>query len=448
MSGLLAIYKKQNVSAKLLKEISDKGLKSLSHRGSKACTPFLSDKNLHITDSANAEARMIISSCSDQNNESHIASHNGNILLFEGRLINRSELCGLLSNVLTEELIDSEIVIRLLEKSGTNCLKLLKGFWSLIYFDSENKSIYGARDHFGNRTMYFCNTGGQFALASESRALYSLFDDVRSLNKDTIIDFLLWGNIGQADQYFFNDIHSIEPAHLVKYETESNKLTVERYYSLAYNQSNISYSAINENQYLNKLRSLISDSVKENINLFGGSLAIGVSGGMDSSALICTAKKTNPDRTLVAYTTTDEYDGGEAYWAEKVVRHTGAEWIKVMCTANQIIEKSDAVSRVHSTPLYNPSSLAQYRVMEEVKKQGQTVIIDGQGGDEMLGGYQIYFPLFLKTLRKSGEWKNWKNELWQVENSGMTKKEMFMRRLKLWAKAHYYTPQVLAQKKR
>ena len=448
MNGLLAIYKKQDTPSTLLKDIYNKGLKSLSHRGNKACTSFILDKNLQTTGSVEAAARMIIGSCSFENKESHVASYNGNMLLFEGRLVNRNELFEQLSTVPDDNISDAEIVIQLMKKSGTYCLKSLKGFWSLIYLDSTSKSIYGARDHFGNRTMNFCNTNNQFALSSESRTLYSIFEDARRINKDTVIDYLLWGSIGKSDQYFFSDIHSIKPSHFVKYELESDKLTVERYYTLPYNQSKITYSAINERQYTSKLYDLISDSVQKNLNLYDGALAIGVSGGMDSSALICTAKKTNPEKTLVAYTTTDEYDGGEVQWAEKVVRHTGAEWIKVVCTPKDIVEKLDSVNRAHSVPLYNPSSLAQYRVMEEVKKQGQAVCVDGQGGDEMLGGYQDYYPLFLKSLRKNGEWKNWNNELSQTVNAGISKKEILMRCLKVWAKKHYYTPQVLAKKKR
>ena len=472
MNGLLAIYKKQDTSFASLKEKLSKGLKTLSHRGNKLCTPFILDKNFQPVDPGRmadhgmaadfdgvtrsdatattneAGGRMIMGSCSFQSNESHIASHNGNILFFEGHLFNRNELCEQLSIASGDNTTDSEIVLHMFEKSGTNCFSSLKGFWSLIYFDSVNKSIYGARDHFGNRPMYFCNTGNQFALASESRTLYSLFEDARSINKDTVTDFLLWGNIGRLDQYFFNDIHTLMPSHFVKYEMESDILTIERYYAIHYNQSNVAYSAINEKLYINKLYDLISNSVQDNINLYDGAIAVGVSGGMDSSALICTAKKTNPNRTLVAYTATDNYDGGEAQWAEKIVRHTNAEWVKVVCTPEYIIEMLDTINRVHNIPLYNPSSIAQYKAIEEVKKHGQSVFIDGQGGDELLGGYPEYFPLFLKSLRKNGEWKNWKNELSQTGNSGITKKEIITRRLKLWAKTHYYTPQVLAQKKR
>jgi|GEM_PF-1432366 len=448
MNGLLAICKKQDAPTESLSKLLNKGLSTLSHRGDKTGVSLILNKDFQTLGTTDSLARIAAGSCSSGNDGHNVASHEGNTLLFEGRLLNKEELCKQLSTGGENDLTDSEIVFRLFENNGTNCLKSLKGFWSLIYFDSKNKIIYCARDHIGNRPMYFCNSDSQFAAASESRTLYSTCEDSRSINKNTVIDYLLWGNIGRADQYFFNDIHSVEPSHFVKYETVTDKLTIEKYYTLPYNRSNVAFSYVSEQQYINKLRDLLSDSVRSNLDLFDGPVAVGVSGGMDSSALICTAKKTNPDKTLVAYTTTDKYDGGEAYWAEKVVRHTGVEWVKVVCTSDHIVEKLDTVNRVQNIPVYNASSIAQYCIMEEAKSRGQGVFLDGQGGDEMLGGYQTFYSLLLRSLRRNREWKNLRSELSQIENSGMTKKDIFTRILKEWAKAHYYTPQVLARKKR
>ncbi|MDR2680225.1 MAG: asparagine synthetase B [Tannerella sp.] len=447
MNGLLSIYKKKDEQSSSLAETLHNGLKSLSHRGSDAVSSFIMDNRMQHAGKDDSPACLAMGSCSNPDDASHIASGKGNILFFEGKLINKADLCRQLA-IASGDINDAKVVMRLIETEGTACFKRLKGFWSLIYLDAGNKTIYGARDHFGCRTLYFCNSGNQFALASESRTLYTLFDDVRSINRYTVTDFLLWGNIGKADQYFFNDIHSLEPSHFVKYEIATGKLAVERYYTLPYSHSREPYNPLSEKQYLDQLSRLLTDSVSKNLQLFDGALAVGVSGGMDSSTLICAAKKADPQRTLVAYTTTDSYDGGEACWAEKVVRHTGVEWIKVLCTPEDILEKLYDVNRIHNIPLYNASSFAQYRMMEEIKKQGQAVFIDGQGGDEMFGGYPDYFPLLLQSLRKNGEWRNWRHELSQVGNSGMTAKDMFVRRLKLWAKTHYYNPQKLAQKKR
>jgi asparagine synthase (glutamine-hydrolysing) len=448
MNGLLSIYRKKDEQSSSLAETLHSGLKSLSHRGDAAVSSFIVDGRMQPAGMGNVPACLAMGSCSSRNDASHIASGKGNILFFEGKLINRADLCKQLAIASGDDTGDAEIAMRLIEAEGTACFRRLKGFWSLIYLDAGSKTIYGARDHFGCRTLYFCNSGKQFALASESRTLYALFDDVRSINRYTVTDFLLWGNIGRQDQYFFNDIHSLEPSHFVKYEITAGKLTVERYYTLPYNHSKESYNPASEKQYTDRLSSLLMESVDKNLQLFDGALAVGVSGGMDSSSLICAARKTDPQRTLVAYTTTDSYDGGEACWAEKVVRHTGVEWIKVLCTPENIVEKLYEVNRIHNIPLYNASSFAQYRMMEEIKRQGQAVFIDGQGGDEMFGGYPDYLPLLLQSLRRNGEWINWWRELSQVGNSGMTRKDMFTRCLKQWAKAHYYNPRKLAQKKR
>lgn len=448
MNGLVAIFKKQEVSAYCLTDLLETGLQSLTHRGGDARAIFLMDSRLRCVNRSLGQPEPGVSlglaSCSKQNDTTHIASYDRNMLFFDGCLLDKAELAGQLP-VAPEHVTDAELVLRLLEQQGVGCLKRLKGFWSLIYLDARNKTLYGARDHFGNRPMWFCHTGRHFALASEGRTLYSMLEDVRRINKERVIDFLLWGEIGRKDQYFFRDIHSLEPSHFVKYEMETDRLTVERYDTLPYNRSNTSYNVAAEKQYTDEIRRLMTDSVDKNLRLFDGSVAIGLSGGMDSSALACLARKTHPDKDVTAYTTTNEYDDGESRWAEIVVRHTGMEWVKVLCTPRQLIDDIKRLNGIHSAPIYNASSFTQYRLLEEMAKDGHTAVLDGQGGDEMFGGYQTYFPLFLRSLRKNGEWKNGWNELIHVRHSGMTLREMYMRMLKEWAKTHVYTPLRMAR---
>lgn len=441
MNGLIAVLEKQEDASCRLNEVLGVGLKALAHRGANQW------KNETVL--PETEVCLGMASCSKQNDTSHIASHNGNLLFFDGRLLDRVEVAERLSVARrTQTETEAEFVLYLLENHGVECLKLLKGFWSLIYVDAGNKTIYGARDHFGNRPMWFCNTGRHFALASEGRTLYSMLDDVRRINRDTVIDFLLWGNIGVKDQYFFQDIHSIEPSHFVKYEIETGRLSVERYYTLRYSRSREPFEIKDVWSYADDIYRLMADSVEKNLQSFNGPVAIGLSGGMDSSSLAFLAQKTHPDKEVVAYTTTNDYDGGEIKWAEKVVRHIGMEWVKVLCTPQQLLDDLKQVNSIHSAPIYNASSFTQYRLLDEMAKDGHTVVLDGQGGDEMFGGYQNYFPLFLRSLRKNGEWKNGWNELTHVANSGMTTREMCTRMLKEWAKNHYYTPHRLAKKQR
>ncbi|MDR3252262.1 MAG: asparagine synthetase B [Tannerella sp.] len=445
MNGLLAICRKTERTDSELSTLINKGLDTLSHRGADNRNIRLFDAGMKENESA---ASIALGSCSLLSDGSQSATDDdGDAILFDGRLLNKADLCsrlGLSSATLT----DAGVALQVLRRHKAEGFAMLQGYWSLIYLDAGENNIYGARDHFGARTLCYCDTGDTFALATESRTLYKLFDNVRGINRNTVIDFLLWGDIGSIDQYFFNDIHSIEPSYYVKYNVKTGHSSVAKYYTLPYSHENTSFKPSSEHEYLRRTRELITEAVSANLQVIDGPLAVGVSGGMDSSALICTARQIEPQRTIVAYTTTDKYDGGEVGWAEQVVRHTGAEWIKVVCTPEDIIEKLPEANRVHNVPLYNASSLAQFRIMEEIKKQGQTVFIDGQGGDEMLGGYQVYFPLHLQTLRKRFDLVSWWRELSSVTNSGLTVNEIIVRRLKLIGKATYYNPQRLAQSKR
>jgi len=443
MNGLLAICRKTEQNETEFRALINKGLDTLSHRGSGNRCIRLLDADMH--DSRNAISGL--GSCSPLSDGNIPQSASGDRILFDGRLLNKAKLCTCLG-LSPENVTDAEVALQVLHRHKAEGFAMLQGYWSIIYLDAAENNIYAARDHFGARTLCYCDDGNTFALATESRTLYKLFDSVRSVNRTTVIDFLLWGNIGSLDQYFFNDIHSIEPSYYIKYNVRTGHSSVAKYYTLPYAHENTGFKASAEKEYLRRTRELIAESVRANLQVIDGTPAIGVSGGMDSSALICTAREIDPQRTIVAYTTTDKYDGGEVGWAEKVVRHTGVEWIKVVCTAEDIVQKLSEANRVHNVPLYNASSLAQFRIMEEIQKQGQTVFIDGQGGDEMLGGYPAYFPLHLQALRKRGNLTGWLHELSNVANSGLTAKELFVRRLKLIGKALYYNPQRLAQSKR
>jgi len=445
MNGLLAVCKQKEIPFSDMKGLLDRGLDMMSHSRARARTFVLLNKKLQKEKDS---VRLALGACSSFNHYSNMASEDGDILIFEGRLLNKPNLLKYLSLNDGNNAPDAEVVLQLIKERGVYCFSLMHGFWSLIYLDAKNKTLYGARDHFGNRPLWFCHTPSHFAMASESRTLFSLCDDARTIDRNTVIDFLLWGNIGVRDQYFFNDIHSIEPSHYVKYEMETHRLKVERYYSFSYNRNTSPFNETYAIHYNNILCEKITDTVEKHLSLLSGTLAAGVSGGMDSSSLLCLSKKINPDRNFVAYTVTDNYDGGESVWAEKVVRHTGVEWVQVVCSADDIIEKLEPVNRLHNTPVYNASTLVQFRMMEEIQRQGQTVFFDGQGGDELFGGYPSYFPLFLQSLRKNGEWKRWWRELMRSGNSGLSAKELLSRRFKLWAKTHYYSPKVLAQKKR
>ncbi|MDR2384356.1 MAG: hypothetical protein LBD80_01650 [Tannerella sp.] len=448
MNGLLATYFKREFRAAEIEEFIAKGLNAMSHRGNVRKEALLLDKDLKVTETRSEVIKFLIAECSPEKSNVTGATVNEDcILIFDGKILNKSDLYYSLSGN-SDDKEDTYIIYLLFMKYGIECFKMIKGFWSIILMDRKNNIIYAARDHFGNRPLFFCNTSNRFSVATESRALYTMFDDCQSVNKNTVIDYLLWGDIGKFDQYFFNDIHSVEPSHYVKYEINTGKTSMEKYYTLSYDHTYSSYNEADEKKYLNKIRNLIAESVHANLQQFNGPVAIGVSGGMDSSSLICTARNTDPQKTIVAYTTTDKYDGGEAKWAEIVVRHTGVDWIKVVCTSEDIVEKLAFANKIHNIPLYNASSLVQYRIMEEIKKQGQAVFIDGQGGDEMLGGYPAYFPLHLKALRANGEWSAWWRELMRVENSGLSPKEMLVRRVKLIAKQVYYDSLKLALKAR
>ena len=380
---------------------------------------------------------------SEEKNEKQVAKRGNCWLIFEGKLFNQKNLISNHSE--TDSHSDADVVLELFLQKGTQSFVLLEGYWSVIAADMDKKKIYAARDHFGNRPLYYCKTDTQFGIASRSKTLFSAMKNAGKINENAVFEFLLWGDAAKHQQNFFSDIHELKPSCYLSYSLIDNSLEEQPYYILPYKNCKAGYNEYEEPFYIDKTRQFIFETVQNNIK-GKNKIAIGLSGGLDSSALLCCAKKLNPDLQIVAFTSTNSHNEGETFWAEKIIKHTNADWVKVPCTSRHIIEQLPRVNSVQNIPVFYLNSVAQHRVMEAVKQSGFESVMDGQGADELFAGYTSYFLPFLKSLRSQWMFKDWGKELLHLHNSNTSCKEIIARKLKNLAKKHYYTEENLAKK--
>ncbi len=449
MNGLFALIEREKTPSYILEEHTDHALQTLSHRGGSARELFLFDED-HIINLRESDqlALFSIATCfSTDSRGKYYAEHDNVRIVFEGRLFNRNKLSETISDYNGEATcnFDVDIVLELFLRHRTNAFALLEGYWSLIIADQNEKKIYAARDHFGNRPIYYCQTDTQFGIASESRTLFSILKNAGQINKDAVFDYLLWGDIAKHRQNFFSDIHLLKPSCYIVYSLNDNTLEESSYYILPYKNCKGGYNEYEEPFYIDKVRHLVFESIRNNIG-DKNRIAIGLSGGMDSSTLLCCAKKNNPELQITAFTSTDSYDGGEVFWAEKVVKHTNVDWIKVSCNSQQVLNQLEEINKVQNVPVFNPSTIAQYNIMEAVKQHGFDVVMDGQGSDELFAGYTSYFLPFFKALRSQWMFNHWGRELIHIHNSNISYRDIFSRKLKSLAKEYYYNEKRLAKK--
>lgn len=445
MNSLFSLVDKQKNNLCTIYNKMEVGLQTFPKSGKHKPQFELFDEQLKKAD--NEKGRVGLGGVFSEQFDQQIYSSSEGCLLWNGYLFNSDELRLGLSLNTTQKCSDLELVFTFIQKNGFSKLNALKGYWSFVYLDKKNKQLYGARDPIGNRPLWFCSTAQHFGISSSGRSFHQTLAQAKGINKNTVVDFLLWGNIGKFDACFYEKIQIIPPAHFIKYDIDNQSYSVDRYFEMPYNKSRLPFILTSEEEYISNIRELMHQSVQKNLTVFGDNVAVGLSGGMDSSSLACLAKR-DTSKTIVAYTTTDEYDGGEAKWAQKVVKHLGIEWERVECNSQQIVEQLQSVNCIHDAPIYNASSFTQFRLMNEISENGHRYTLDGQGGDELFGGYPKFFPLFLTALRKDRYWKEWWYEWKNMGNSGSSSKSIAVRSLKEWAKSIYFTPERLAIKKR
>ncbi|MDR0604422.1 MAG: hypothetical protein LBG80_09000 [Bacteroidales bacterium] len=448
MNGLFAVIEEEKTFSSCIQSLMDCGLKNLSHRGSLGKEIFIFDEKQAVdVHQSNKLALFSMATCFSLGKKEKYVVNKGNVwMIFEGKLFNRKQLMGNIPLSNMENIFfDVDIAIDMFIKKGKDAFTLFEGYWSLIVVDMNEQKLYAARDHFGNRPLYYCKTSTQFGIASESKALFSTLKDAGKINRKAVFDYLLWGDSTKHRQNFFSDIHELKPSSYLVYSLNDHLFEEQFYYVLPYKNCKGGYNEYEEPFYIDKIRQLIFGSVDNHVKN-KNKVAIGLSGGVDSSTLLCVTKKLYPDIRITAFTSTDLYDGGETCWAEKVVKYTNVDWIKVCCTSQQILEQLGEIVKTQNIPLFGASSIAQYKVMETVKQHGFDTIIDGQGGDELFGGYAVYFPPFLQSLRSQWMFKDWIRELLNVHNTDITYKNIMLRRIKILLKKYYYHGEKLARK--
>jgi len=449
MNGLLALIEREKIPSLTIRERSDYALQTLSHRGSLAKEVLLFDEkktlDLHNPDEL---ALFALASCfSEENKEKYVAKRGNKWLIFGGQLFNRTKLSEtiLSRNPNANYRFDADIAIELFIKEEANAFALLEGYWSLIVADLDKQMLFAARDHFGNRPLYYCKSDTQFGIASESRALCSALKNAGEINKNAVFDFLLWGDSGKHQQNFFSHIHELNPSHYLSYSLINNTFDEKSYYILPYKNCKAGYNEYAEPFHIDKTRQLVLDSVQNNIK-GKDKMAVGFSGGIESAALLGCAKKLNPDLQIVAFTAANFYDESDTLWAEKIIKHTNAKWINVVPDTKQIINQLQEVNKVQNIPIFGLRSVAQYIIMATAKQHGFDEMMGGQGADELFAGYTAYFLPFLKSLRNQWMFKDWANELITISNSGISYKEIASQKWNDWAKKTYYNKERLAKK--
>jgi asparagine synthase (glutamine-hydrolysing) len=335
-----------------------------------------------------------------ENGHQPMSNFSGNIwIIFNGEIYNYIEL--------KEELVslghkfksnsDTEVIIEAYEQWGESCLNRFNGMWAFAIWDNKKKILFCARDRFGIKPFHYYFDGTNFIFASEIKQILEWRIN-KEINEEVIYkSFSIGGFLINSNSTYFKNIKILPHSHYMI--ISDNNFKIKRYYDLditLFEKSNLSFQDASI-----KYRSLFIDAVKLRMR---SDVEVGsaLSGGLDSSAIVGVASGFTKKRfkTFTSYYPIEEkFD--ERKWVDLVVKRTNAIPYYTTKKVDEIIEDLYKITWFHDYPLIGSSPIAQYYVMQLAKNNDVSVLLDGQGSDEILGGYRhAFYRYYADTLKK------------------------------------------------
>jgi asparagine synthase (glutamine-hydrolysing) len=335
------------------------------------------------------------------------------VLTYNGEIYNYVELRAELASlgVTFKSQSDTEVILEAYRLWGAKCLDRFNGMFAFALYDRRRQVLFCARDRYGEKPFLYAAKPGFFAFASEYKALLQLPEVGRDYDEVRLIRAAYNPSRGlDGDrQTVFDDIAQLLPSECLELDVRTGACRVWRYWSMAPKPLR---ETADERAVFDEFRTLLTDSVRIRMrsDVPSGSC---LSGGLDSSAIVCLTRgligKDAPYHTFTGRfpgTYADEWT-----YAHDVVAAANVTSHVVEPTAERLMDELPAFVWHNELPVSSTSQYAQWCVFRLARENGITVLLDGQGADELLGGYEQYFAAYVDSLRERGELDRLNREL-------------------------------------
>lgn len=318
--------------------------------------------------------------------EGHQPMINDNLVIsFNGEIYNYIELRNELIELghIFKSKTDTEVILKSFKQWGPNCFERFNGMWGLILYDKADQKIIISRDRFGVKPVYYTKKGNDFLVSSEIKPL--LTSENLSANQNILMDYLIAGFVDHTEETFFTGIKKLLPSCYMVYDLKNHELQIQRYFQLK----------VVANSF-NNFSNLFIDSVKLRLR---SDVEVGtcLSGGLDSSAIASLASQHHPHfKGFHAQSIMKEFD--ESQFAHSVSEKCKIDLKVITPKAVDFKNELEEIIKTQEEPFISPSIAMQYFVMKKANLEKIKVLLDGQGGDETLLGYEKYYPCAFFTI--------------------------------------------------
>lgn len=313
-------------------------------------------------------------------------------IIFNGEIYNYVELREeLLKQGMTfESSSDTEVIIALYSQLREKAVEKLRGMFGFLIWDKEKQELFGARDPFGIKPFFYKEDGERTLFASEKKSILLAMEQ-NELNADALQQYMTYQFVPEPET-MTNGIKKLEPGHYFTKKV-GEPMRISRYWKAHFQPVHKS-----ENEFIQEIKDVLFDSVNVHMR---SDVPVGsfLSGGIDSTIIVSIAKLYNPN--IKTFSVGFQRDGfSEIDVAKETADKLGVENISYVITPEEYMKELPKIMWYMDDPLADPACVPLYFVAREARKH-VTVVLSGEGSDELFGGYNIYRePQSLEVFNK------------------------------------------------
>uniref|UniRef100_A0A7V2ZK10 asparagine synthase (glutamine-hydrolyzing) n=1 Tax=Ignavibacterium album TaxID=591197 RepID=A0A7V2ZK10_9BACT len=354
--------------------------------------------------------RLSIIDLSENAKQPMVDNETGNVITYNGEIYNYVELRNDLSSYYSfKSQSDTEVILASYRKYGTKCFKYFRGMFALAIYDPKRKVIILARDRFGIKPLYYRSGQEYFLFSSEIKGLINFGNLPDSANAKSICRFLAARQTDVNDETFYNEVKQILPGSFLTIDEQGKIVEQKKYWYLKLPGE----KPIEKND-LDELTELLEDTIKIHLR---ADVPVGafLSGGIDSSTIVCYMEKFLGNNKFHTFSSLLEIQNEENKLIGVIQKKINSFNHDLLLNGDSFLSDLTKLLYYQDEPFADASMYAHYMLVKEASKLNLKVLLSGNGGDEVFGGYYAhiysnigYLIKYLKLIRLFKALKNYK----------------------------------------
>ncbi|MBR1214331.1 asparagine synthase (glutamine-hydrolyzing) [Bradyrhizobium sp. JYMT SZCCT0180] len=400
MCGLVALVSPRPIEPAILDRMRDR----IAHRGPDGFGSWIGTAGTgHV---GLGHRRLAILDLRATANQPMFTSDNSCAIVYNGEIYNFAELREEMAQngVQFHTTCDTEVLLQAYLTWGTECVSRLNGMFAFAIWDRRSRQLFVVRDRFGEKPLFYASLdGGGIAFASEMKALFAHPEIEATLDHEQVERYAGGASLDLSEGTLFRMVRRV-PAATAMIVNASGKIERQwRYWTPKFEGTR----PYNRTQAVEQFRSLLEKSVELRLR---SDVPLGacLSGGLDSSALVGFTAKNSENGRYPGKTYSIRFDDdpeiSEGHFIDLVNQHSGGDPRPLSVDPTRLIEECQLLHWHHEEPNVSASTYLEWCLMRLVRQSGDIVVLNGQGADELLGGYQYYFQMAQFDWLKQGRY--------------------------------------------